>query len=109
MLLLLITSGLPGLRRKKTYASYTVSIVSLCVSFCTEKVELTRIVFQCIHFLFMDVPTDFNLPDFTQQIPCSSRLWYAKNGHDWRSKQSELRGQLGLHRVGDSLPWHPSP
>ncbi|KAH9436423.1 hypothetical protein MCOR02_000095 [Pyricularia oryzae] len=58
--------------------------------------EETRLVcciymYECIYYVFTYTPTDFNLFDVSQQMPGSSRLWYARDAHEWKSKQLEFQ------------------
>lgn len=62
-------------------------------------------MYECIYYVFTYTPTDFNLFDVSQQMPGSSRLWYARDAHEWKSKQLEFQGslrQFAGHQVGYS-------
>ncbi|TLD11697.1 hypothetical protein PspLS_11816 [Pyricularia sp. CBS 133598] len=77
-----------------------------------EMEEETRLVcciymHECIYYLFTYIPTDFNLFDISQQMPCPSRIWYAKDAQDWRLRQMELQA-VRLQR-GASQEVAPTP
>ncbi|TLD07394.1 hypothetical protein PgNI_10108 [Pyricularia grisea] len=49
---------------------------------------------------------NFNLFDISKQMPCPSRTWYAKDVHEWRSKQMEFQA-VRLQQASSQEPAPP--